>query len=118
MSAEATAGGSIDIDGMRLWKVVTGLVIIGSLFLGSVVVCHDVAVGMTVYAVELAGAFAVEQVVVRTVASVVASAAGCDVCVAWAGVEMMAMVNAAAVLVSTAVLVLPVQKWLWVQIRR
>ena len=55
---------------------------IGGLLLGSAVVCNTVEV--TVFAVERAAAFATER------------AAGCDVCVPWAGVEMFAVVDTAA----------------------
>ena len=44
VSAEATEGGSINVDGMRLWKVVVGSRDDRWLVVGSAVVCHGVAV--------------------------------------------------------------------------
>ena len=88
---------------------------IGRLLLGSGVVGNGGSLEVTVFTIELAASFAVEWAAAFSVewaaASVVwavTSAAGCDVCVAWAGVEMFVVVNAAAGLLSSAVSVLAV----------
>ena len=65
-------------------------------------------VEVTVFAAEWAAASAVEWPT-ASVAWVVASAAGCDVYVAWAGVEMFAVVDIAAGPVLVPVSVLAVQ---------
>ena len=84
---------------------------IGSLLLGSAVVCHTVAVvsfEVSAFAVEQAVKLAVEKGV-ASVAWVVAFVVTCDVRVAYAGVEMFAVVDtAAAGLITTALLVLAV----------
>ena len=95
----------------------SALVMIGGLLLGSAVLCHAVAVEVTVFTAERASAFvfewaaifAVERAAVSaveqaaalavewaaaSVAWAVASAAGCDAQVAWAWVEMFAVVDA------------------------
>ena len=77
-------GGFKGIIGLRLLKVVTFVRSVIRQLLFSTILCH--AVEVTVFAVELAAAFAV-QWSAASLGCVVASAAGCDVRVAWAGLK-------------------------------
>ena len=57
--------------------------------------CHAVTVEVFAIAIERAAASAVEWAA-TSVAWAVASAAGWDICVAWAGVDKLALVDTAA----------------------
>ena len=84
---------------------------IGGLLLGSAVVCHTVAVEVTVFAVEQVAVFAAEQAAVFAVeqaaasgAWTVAGATRCDARALWIGIENFAVINAVAGLACESVL--------------